>query len=204
MSRAASAAASLPLRNSIRCRTGRPHCGTSWAWAMVCVVMCESLRDQFRKQRYAQLVRQPGGFRRLGQRSGRAGLDTAQAPFAVAVIDALQFALELAIVIGLAPGQAEIRTDQVAQAAMDALALVEHRHPADARSGEVVPDGVARRGDKAAGWLGFIAPERFGLHRAQVALRGADTVQLLELGRAGAERALVGCDCFRMLAGEFL
>src|SRR6185369_14255827 len=182
MSRAASAAASLPLRNSIRCRTGRPHCGTSWAWAMVCVVMCESLRDQFRKQRYAQLVGQPGGFRRLGQRSGRAGLDTTQAPFAIAVIDALQFALELAAVVGLAPGQAEVRTDQVAQAAMDALALIEHRHPADARRCEVVPDGAPRRGDEAANRLCLITPERFGLHRAQVAMRSADTFQLLELG----------------------
>src|ERR1035437_1107302 len=113
MSRDAIAAASLPLRNSIFCRAVPMALAgaASGTMSITCGVMMKPLRNQFGKERYAQLVRQPGGFRGLGDRTGGAGFDTAQATLAVPVVDALQLALELAAIIGFAPGEAEVRTD---------------------------------------------------------------------------------------------
>src|SRR5512140_2465905 len=130
MSRDAIAAASLPLRNSIFWRTlpAEPPLAAGGALSITTCggVMVKPLRNQFGEQRHAQFVGEAGGFRGLGQRAGGTGLDTAQAPLAVLVVDALQLALELAAVVGFAPGKAEVRADQVAHAAMNALGRGEH------------------------------------------------------------------------------
>src|SRR3990167_8705852 len=160
MSRAASAAASLPLRNSNFCRTttdGR-------------AVIVSASFDELGEKRYAQPGGEARGFRLLGQRAGRAGLDAAQATLAVAVIHAGELARGPAAFLAVFPDQAEIGAHQVAQPAVDAPLPVENRQRSGARCRKVVPHRVARLGDDCADRLRLIAPRRLGPGGRQNAL----------------------------------
>src|SRR3990167_2331517 len=190
MSRAASAAASLPLRNSNFCRTttdGR-------------AVIVSASFDELGEKRYAQPGGEARGFRLLGQRAGRAGLDAAQATLAVAVIHAGELALEPAAFLAVFPDQAEIGAHQVAQPAVDAPLPVENRQRSGARCRKVVPHRVARLGDDCADRLRLIAPRRLGPGGRQIALGSAHAPERLELRGPAPERALVGSDRLRPLA----
>src|SRR3990172_6648248 len=107
MSRAASAAASLPLRNSSLCRT-LPEARNSTARgasARIWVVMLSTSFDEIGEKRHAQPLGQARGLRLLAHRARRAGLDTAQAALAVAVVHAHQLALQEAPLLALIPHQ---------------------------------------------------------------------------------------------------
>src|SRR3989304_2572205 len=107
MSRAASAAASLPLRNSSFCRTtpdarrSAARGGSARTW----VVTLYTSFDEFGEQRHAQPLGEAWGFRLLGHRAGRAGFHAAQATLAVAVIHARQLALKPAAALAAVPNQ---------------------------------------------------------------------------------------------------
>src|SRR5450759_2082083 len=126
MSRAASAAASLPLRNSSFCRTRPEELGFAAgdATSSIWVVMASTSCNQIGEQRHPQPVCKAWRFRLLGQRAGRTGLHATQAALAVAIVHTHQFALEFSALLALAPGQAVVGTDEVAYAAMDALVAV--------------------------------------------------------------------------------
>src|SRR3990170_2931224 len=117
MWRAASAAASLPLRNS---NFWRP--ATDWR-----AVMASPSFDEIREKRNAQSLGKTRGFRLLGHRAGRAGLHAAHATLAVAVIHSRQLPLEPAAFFAVLPDEAQVRTHQVAQRAVDAVLPVEDR-----------------------------------------------------------------------------
>ena len=139
--------------------------------------MVQPSRDEIGKQRHAQPVGQAGGFggpwpvRRWDTTRRSAGIPCSSGSRRPSTC------ARTCRRVAFAPGEAEVRADQIAHAAVDALVRIEHRHPAHARRGEVVPDAVAGRGQYAARRLGVVAP-RGSVGIGQVAVGAADAFEL--------------------------
>src|SRR5210317_1675251 len=104
MSRAASAAASLPLLKSCTWRTG-PERSTGALSSMFASCCCSEIREQ-RDAQFIGFARK-FSFSRHGAR--RARLDAAHAAFAIVIVDAIKFHQRFAVFSGMRrPDQAEV------------------------------------------------------------------------------------------------